>query len=88
MRSFQSEYTAGITTSVRIVDEIMPPTIGAAMRFITSAPVPVLHKIGKRPIMVVSTVISFGRMRCAAPSTIASRRSSWVRSVPALRRSS
>jgi hypothetical protein len=27
----------------------MPPTIGAAIRFITSAPVPVDHMIGTRP---------------------------------------
>ena len=32
---------AGMTTSVRIVDEIMPPIIGTAMRCMTSDPVPV-----------------------------------------------
>ena len=39
-RRLQSRYTAGITTSVSRVDVTMPPTIGAAIRFITSEPVP------------------------------------------------
>ncbi|OPZ01743.1 MAG: hypothetical protein BWZ09_02656 [Alphaproteobacteria bacterium ADurb.BinA305] len=49
----------------------MPPTIGAAMRLITSAPVPVLHMIGNRPAMIATTVIIFGRTRSTAPSMIA-----------------
>lgn len=44
--------------------------------FMTSAPVPVLHKMGTRPIVIVSAVTSFGRMRFAAASTITSVRSS------------
>ena len=53
----------------------MPPTIGAAMRFITSAPVPVAHRIGTRPTNMVATVMNFGRIRRAAPATMASCRS-------------
>jgi hypothetical protein len=51
---------AGITASVSTVDEIMPPTIGAAMRLMTSEPVPVPHMIGSRPAMMATTVIIFG----------------------------
>ena len=36
-------------TSVSTVAETMPPTMGAAMRRITSEPVPVPHMIGSRP---------------------------------------
>ena len=71
-RSFQSEYTAGMTISVRIVLEIMPPTIGAAMRFMTLAPVPLPQKIGSRPAMIATVVIIRGRMRSTDPSTTAS----------------
>jgi len=41
----------------------MPPTIGAAMRRITSLPVPSIHMIGTRAAIVVTTVITFGRTR-------------------------
>ena len=40
------------------VDEIMPPTMGAAMRRMTSEPTPVLHMIGSRPAMMAVMVIS------------------------------
>jgi hypothetical protein len=61
------------------MNEVMtPPIIGAAIRFITSAPAPWLHMIGKRPKRIAITVIIFGRMRFTAPSLIASRRSSIV----------
>ncbi len=30
----------------------MPPIIGAAIRFMTSAPVPVVHMIGSKPPMI------------------------------------
>ncbi len=49
----------------------MPPTIGAAMRLMTSEPVPVPHRIGSRPAMMAVTVIIFGRTRSTAPSMIA-----------------
>jgi len=41
--------------------------MGAAMRFITSAPAPVAHITGMRPASTVATVMNFGRMRVAAP---------------------
>ncbi len=44
-----------------------PPTMGVAILFITSAPVPVLNKMGMSPAIVVATVITFGRNRLAAP---------------------
>ena len=34
---------------------IMPPTMGAAMRRMTSAPVPVAHRMGSRAMKVVAT---------------------------------
>ena len=40
IRRFQIKYRTGMTISVRMVELTMPPIIGAAMRFITSAPVP------------------------------------------------
>ena len=40
---------------------------GAATRFITSAPVPVDHRIGTRPAKAAATVMNFGRMRFTAP---------------------
>ncbi len=50
----------------------MPPTIGAAMRLMTSLPVPAPNRIGNRPATITATVIAFGRTRCTAPSRIAS----------------
>ena len=44
-----------------------PPIIGAAIRFITSAPAPVDHMIGTRPKNAQATVITFGRTRFTAP---------------------
>ena len=44
-----------------------PPIIGAAIRFITSAPAPWLHMIGSKPTRIAITVIIFGRMRFTAP---------------------
>jgi len=43
------------------VDVIMPPTIGAAIGFITSEPTPVSHRMGMRLASTTDTVISFGR---------------------------
>src|SRR5690242_11835526 len=42
-------YKTGTTASVKTVEDSIPPTIGAAMRRMTSEPVPVLHMIGSRP---------------------------------------
>ena len=60
----------------------MPPTIGAAIRFHTSDPVPVAHMIGMSPMNVVAIVMNFGRSRFAAPSTIVAWRSASVRRRP------
>jgi hypothetical protein len=45
----------------------MPPIMGAAMRFITSAPAPADHMMGASPTNMVATVMNFGRMRLTAP---------------------
>src|SRR5438876_8513407 len=63
---------AGYTNSSSKKEVQIPPTMGAAMRFMTSAPVPVLHMMGNRPIHMVAKVINLGRRRLAAPCTIAS----------------
>jgi hypothetical protein len=49
----------------------MPPTMGTAMRCITSEPVPSFHRIGSSPATMAVTVIIFGRTRSTAPSMIA-----------------
>ena len=49
----------------------MPPIIGAAMRCMTSAPVPRSSMIGSRPARITATVIAFGRTRSTAPSWMA-----------------
>ena len=87
-RSLHSEYTAGITTNVSTVLVIIPPTIGAAIRFITSAPVPCDQRMGTRPAMMAVTVIIFGRTRSTAPDSTAASTSARSRSVPALWRAS
>ena len=61
-----------MTINVRMVDEIIPPIIGTAIRCITSEPVPVLYIIGNSAAMMATTVIIFGRTRSTAPSLIAS----------------
>ena len=58
-------------SSVRKAEVMSPPTMGAAMRFITSAPELVAHSSGTRPINIVATVISFGRTRWTVPSMCA-----------------
>ena len=72
----------GSTTRPRIVVENMPPTIGAAILFITSAPVPCDHMIGSSPAMIAVTVMAMGRTRWTAPAWTASRRSDQLRSRP------
>ncbi len=57
---------------MRIVAETIPPTIGAAIRRITSEPVPVDHMMGSSPAVIATTVIIFGRTRSTAPSITAS----------------
>ncbi len=59
-----------------------PPTMGAAIRFMRSAPVPVDHMMGSSPMNAAATVIAFGRTRFTAPCTMASTRSPLVRMCP------
>ena len=49
----------------------MPPTMGAAMGFITSEPMPDSHRIGARLRITAVTVISLGRRRWTAPAMVA-----------------
>jgi hypothetical protein len=46
--------------------------MGAAIRFRIADPVPVDHRIGARPIVMIAKVMNLGRRRLAAPSTTAS----------------
>jgi large-conductance mechanosensitive channel len=62
-----NDIVAGYATSSKMNEVTMPPIIGAAMRFMTSAPAPADHMIGARPINMHATVMNFGRMRFTAP---------------------
>lgn len=66
-------YTAGTRNIDNSGAVIMPPTIGAAMRCVTSEPVPEPIMTGTRPAIVTATVLTLGRTRSTAPSRIASR---------------
>ena len=68
-------------------DVTTPPIIGAAIRFITSAPACVAgdHMIGSNPNNIAQTVMTLGRMRCTAPSRTASSKSGSVFILPAAR---
>lgn len=57
---------------------LMPPTMGAAIRRITSEPVPDPTMIGTSPAMITATVVAFGRTRNTAPSRMASIESAWL----------
>ena len=46
---------------------IMPPTMGAAMRCMTSEPVPVPHMMGNRPARMTATVIALSHTRNTKP---------------------
>ena len=65
----------GVTIRTCMADVIIPPTMGAAIGFKTSDPMPVLQSIGRRPPSVAATVMSFGRRRSTAPATTASKSS-------------
>lgn len=65
-------HAAGITNIDHSDAVIIPPTIGAAIRCMTSAPVPCDPMIGTRPARVTATVIGVGLTRSTAPSVIAS----------------
>ena len=62
---------AGITHNVSSTELIIPPTMGAASRLITSEPVPLPNRIGSRPAIVAAAVMSTGRTRKLAPSSTA-----------------
>src|SRR6266850_5392973 len=51
----------GSRISTWIVEVIIPPTIGAAIGFITSGPILLSNRIGIRLASTAVTVISFGR---------------------------
>ena len=53
-----NKYSSGIIINVSRVELISPPTMGAAIRCITSEPVPVPKSAGKSASMVVLTVIA------------------------------
>ena len=55
---------------------IIPPTMGAAMGFITSELTPVSHRMLIRLARTTQTVMSFGRNRWTAPSITAASISS------------
>jgi hypothetical protein len=57
--------------------------MGAATRFIMSAPVPVDQRIGISPMKAAATVMILGRTRFTAPCTMASCRSGSDRRRPA-----
>ncbi len=50
-----------------MTDVTMPPIIGTAIRFITSAPAPWLHIIGSKPATMTQAVMALGRTRFTAP---------------------
>jgi 5-methylcytosine-specific restriction endonuclease McrA len=51
---------------------VRPPITGAAIRFITPDPVPLARRMRTSPMNIVATVMNFGRIRRAAPCTMAS----------------
>lgn len=64
-------WIAGRTIRLSSVDKTMPPIIGTAMRYITSAPVAWLRMVGKSPAMMATIVIISGHARLTAPVMIA-----------------
>ena len=71
-RFFISTKITGVMISTCTAEEIIPPIMGAAIGYITSAPVPVDHMIGSRPSRATATVISLGLSLSTAPSKVAS----------------
>jgi len=60
----------------------IPPTIGAAIRFITLAPVPLDHMIGNNPAMIAVTDLTLGPNPSTPPSITASYSSRRVGECP------
>ncbi len=52
-----------------MVDVVIPPTLGAAIGFMPSDPIPDSHKISARLRIPAATVISLGRNRWTARRT-------------------
>jgi hypothetical protein len=73
----------GMISRVRKAEVMRPPTMGAAMRFMTSAPELSAHRRGKSPASMVVMVISLGRTRSTVPSMCAQMMSSRLRMRPA-----
>jgi len=72
----------GTMISAWMVDVIMNPSIGAAMDFLTSDPIPVVHTTGAKLCKTAMTVINFGRKRRTAPSMVAPSMSSCLSGTP------
>ncbi len=64
----------------------MPPIMGAAIRLITSEPVPLPHMIGSKPAMTTATVMALGLTRSTAPSLMAASSVASSSGSPAARR--
>lgn len=67
--------------SAKRVAVIIPPTIGAAILRMTSEPAPPTTMMGNKPPIIANVVIIIGLSRSNAPSTIAARISSSVKSL-------
>ena len=70
--SLKYENKIGRIISVRAIEVISHPTTTIANGFWSSLPVPVLHIIGSNPMTEVKAVMSTGRRRTIAHSTIES----------------
>src|SRR5579863_8091403 len=66
---FQRVNNTGYTSSSSAKEVKTPPTMGAAMRFMTSEPTPVEKRIGTSPNQAADTVISLGLKRLTAPAS-------------------
>src|SRR6202035_108152 len=87
-RSFISAKKTGTRMSTWMVEVTMPPTVGAAIGFITSLPIPDSQRMGTRLASTTHTVISLGRSRCTAPSMTAASTSSCRSGTPVASRRS
>ena len=72
LRTRSNANAAGTTNSDNSGAVTMPPSMGAAMRLMTSAPVPLAQTMGSRPASSVATVMALARTRSTAPSRMAS----------------
>src|SRR3546814_4971090 len=63
VRSCHDRYRLGINSNDNSGAVSIPPTSGAAIRFITSEPAPSLNMTGNRPATITITVMTLGRRR-------------------------